>query len=182
MKTKLIISYLFIMASLVSCKKEENKKQLDAVAQLPEKTFNVEVDLIIKKEDDLILYYKDGTNEWFVEEKAVWNTVKGKDDVQAVRFNLPEGVLPNDLRLDIGRNEFKDQKEIEIKKIIVSYLDNKFEISQDQMATFFKPNQYISYDAASKLYAFKKDDKGNYDPFFETKPEFYHQLAKISQK
>lgn len=182
MKTKLIITSFFIMASLVSCKNEESRKHSYAVGELPEKTFNVEVDLIIKKEDDLILYYKDGTNEWFVEEKAVWNTVTGKDDVQAVTFNLPEGVLPNDLRLDIGRNEFKDQKGIEIKKIIVSYLENKFEISQDQIATFFKPNQYISYDEASKLYSFKKDDKGNYDPFFETTPELYPQLAKISQK
>ena len=102
--------------------------------------------------------------------------------MQSVVFNLPEGVLPNDLRLDIGRNEFKDLKDIEIKKIMISYLGNKFEIQQDQIETFFKPNQFISYDAATKLYSFKKDEQGNYDPFFETKPEFYPQLAKISAK
>lgn len=183
MKTKLIAASFLLTLAFVSCKNEEKKESVaPAVEEVKANTFDVTVDVVLKTDDDLILYYKDGTNEWFVEEKAVWNTVKGKNEVQSVVFNLPEGVLPNDLRLDIGRNEFKDLKDIEIKKITISYLGNKFEIQQDQIETFFKPNQFISYDAATKLYSFKKDEQGNYDPFFETKPEFYPQLAKISAK
>ncbi|MNE61359.1 hypothetical protein D3C80_1565670 [compost metagenome] len=183
MKTKFLIASFLLTLAFVSCKNEEKKESVTpAVEEVKVNTFDVTVDVVLKTDDDLILYYKDGTNEWFVEEKAVWNTVKGNNEVQSVVFNLPEGVLPNDLRLDIGRNEFKGLKDIEIKKITISYLGNKFEIQQDQLETFFKPNQFISYDAATKLYSFKKDEQGNYDPFFETKPEFYPQLAKISSK
>lgn len=182
MRTKLITAFFLLSLTLISCKNDDKKEVTTPVEEVKVNTFDVTVDLVIKADDDLILYYKDGTNEWFVEDKAVWYGVKGKDDVQSVVFKLPEGVVPNDIRLDIGRNEYKNLKDIEIKKIAISYLQNKFEIQQDQIGNFFKPNQYITYDTATKLYSFKKDDKGNYDPFFETKPEFYPELAKVSSK
>lgn len=182
MKTKVILVSLFLSVVFLSCKNETKKEEVKPVEEAKSLTFDVVLDLIIKKDDDLIVYYKDGTNEWFVEEKAVWNTVKGSNEVQKVVFHMPEGVLPNDLRLDIGRNEFKGQEGIEIKNIAISYLDKKFDIPQSQIEMFFKPNQFITYDAASKLYSFKKDDKGNFDPYFETKPEFYPQIAKICSK
>lgn len=181
MKIKLVLISFFLIVCMVSCKNEAKKEEVIS-EEIKSKTFDVTVDLVVKTDEDLILYYKDGTNEWFVDEKAVWSSVKGKNEVQTVLFKLPEGVLPNDIRLDIGRNEFKDLKGLEIKKMKISYLDNKFEIQQDQIGSFFNSNQFITYDAVTKLYSFKKDDKGNYDPFFETKPEFYPQLAKISSK
>jgi hypothetical protein len=178
MKTK--ITLLLACLALFSCKKEADPA---AVAEAPKpKTFDIKVDLIIPSDDELIFYYKDGTNEWFVEEKAVWAGVKGSANVQTVTFNLPEGVLPNDLRFDIGRNEFKNLKSLEIKKITLSYLDKNFDILQDQVNTFFSANSYISYDEASKQYTFKQDEKGNYDPYFDTKPAFYPELAKIAVK
>ena len=177
MKTKFIL--FLACVALFSCKKEANPVAEEAPKP---KTFDIKVDLIIPSDDELIFYYKDGTNEWFVEEKAVWAGIKGSKDVQTVVFNLPEGVVPNDLRFDIGRNEFKNLKSLEIKKITLSYLDKNFDILQDQVNTFFSPNQFITSNEASKQYTFKQDEKGNYDPYFDTKPAFYPELAKIAVK
>ncbi len=179
MKTKVIFASLFLSLAFVSCKNDAKVEEAPKTEEVKKNTFDVTVDLVIKKDDDLILYYKDGTNQWIVEEKAVWNTVKGSNNPQTVVFSLPEDVIPNDFRLDIGRNEYKEQKPIEIKKITLSYLNSKFEVSQDQINNFFKPNQFITFDPGTKTYSFIKDEKGNYDPFFETLPSFYPQLEKV---
>lgn len=180
MKTKLIIAVIFI--SLLSCKNNEQKESPEAIEEVKPKTFQVLLDLVIKTDDELILFYKNGPNQWFDDEKTVWNNVKGSEETQTVVFNLPEGVLPTDLRIDIGRNEMKNLKDIEIKKIAISYLDKSFEIPQDKMDTYFKPNKCMSYDASTKIYTFKKDDEGMYDPFLEAQPDFYTELAKVTLK
>ena len=138
------------------------------------------LDVIIKKDDDLLLFFKDGSNAWFDENHIVWATVKGSDQVQTVTFNLPEGVLMTDMRLDIGRDEFKGQEPVELKKITFQYLNNRFEINQDQISNSFEPNQYITFDPATKLYSFKKDEKGNYDPFFVAKSNVWVDIRRVA--
>jgi hypothetical protein len=182
MKTKLVNTVLFISLTLFSCKNNEPKESPDSIQEVKPNTFEVTLDLVIKTDDELILFYKNGPNQWFDDEKTVWYSVKGSEEAQSVVFNLPEGVLPTDLRIDIGRNEMKNLKEIEIKKIAISYLDKVFEIQHDKIDTYFKPNQCMSYDSSTKMYTFKKDEKGIYDPFLEAQPDFYPQLAKIILK
>lgn len=179
MKIRILISALFLSLALFSCKneaKEESEKSTEITQSV---TFDILLDLKIKKDDDLIIYYKDGTNEWIVEEKAVWNSVKGSDEFQTVIFHMPDGVVPNDFRLDIGRNEFKNQEPIEIRRLTLSYLNNKFSVEEGQFDLFFKPNQYITFDEKTKQYSFSKDSLGSYDPYFETRPAFYPQLANM---
>ena len=165
MKTKIIIAGLFLSFLTISCKNEEKKADTttEAVKEVvQENTFDVSVDMIIKKDDDLILYYKDGSNEWFDDDHVVWMGVKGKNEVQTVTFKLPEGIVPIDLRLDVGRNEDKGQEPISIKKYKITYLDKSFEVNENQLLEYLKPNQCIKYDAATKLFTLQKDDKGYY--------------------
>lgn len=180
MKTKIILLSLCFSLVFFSCKNEpKNEPKTEVKEDLPP-TFDVAVDLVIPSDEELILFYKDGTNEWFEEDKAVWASVKGNAAAQTVIFNMPEGVMPTDLRFDIGRNEYKGLKNIEIKKMSMSYLNNKFEIPQEKFGMYFKPNQYITFDEATKLYSFKTDEKGNYDAFFETTPALYPEFAKVA--
>lgn len=179
MKYKALLLGLLSLVVL-SCKNQEKEEKQNEVEK--PMIFQVTVELKIKKDDDLILYYKDGTNEWIVEDKAVWYSVKGNDNFQNVVFNLPEGVIPNDFRFDIGRNEFKNQEPVEIKSFTMKFLDKSFTINQDQFNLFFKPNQYIKYDPSTRQYSFSKDEKGNYDPFFETTPVFYQQITNLISK
>lgn len=181
LSSSFLIGFSIILFSVTtSCKNEvkEDKNASEVVVEEESNTFNITVDIKIKKDDDLIIYYKDGTNEWIVEDKAVWNTVKGSNDFQKVVFKLPEDVVPNDFRFDIGRNEFKGQEPIEIRSITLDYYTQNFVITQDMLSTFFRPNEYISYDNATKQFKFSKV-KDNYDPYFETAPAIYPQIAKL---
>ena len=176
-----LIGFSIILFSFItSCKNEvkENKNASEVVAEEESNTFNITVDIKIKKDDDLIIYYKDGTNDWIVEEKAVWNTVKGSNDFQKVVFKLPEDVVPNDFRFDIGRNEFKGQEPIEIRNITLDYYKQSFVITQEMFNNFFKPNQYLQYDEATKQYSLNQV-KDYYDPYFETAPAIYPQITKL---
>lgn len=179
MNFKVLIVSAFLALTFVSCKNDK-KGEAAVAAEVKPETYNVMVDLIIKKDDDLLLFFKDGSNEWFDENHIVWQTVKGSDQVQTVTFNLPEGVLMTDMRLDIGRDEFKGQEPVEIKKITLQYLNNRFDINEDQISNSFEPNQYITFDAATKLYSFKKDEKGSYDPFFVAKSNIYNDIKRIA--
>lgn len=185
MKKRLVPSFLIgfslvLLAFASSCKGEvkDSTKAPEEVVVKESNTFNITVDIKIKKDDDLIMYYKDGSNEWIVEDKAVWNTVKGSEDFQKVVFRLPEDVVPNDFRFDIGKNEYKGQDPIEIRSITLDYYKQSFVITQETLSTFFKPNQYIKYDEASKQFTLSKVDN-NYDPFFETAPAIYPQITKL---
>lgn len=167
------ITVIFVQ---ISCKKHENKKE-------PKKDFTdfFRFDLVVNIQDttDLILYYKDGSNEWFVDEKTLWQTIPGSQENQFVMFLFEDGSVPNDFRLDIGRNVYKNQKDFEIISAIFYYKGNKFEITQWDFDAFFRPNQYIIVNSESYKFSLKPDDSMNFDPFFETTPALYPKLARL---
>lgn len=179
MKTIIQTSLLLIVLLIASCK---NKGKEDFENKINEKkleVFQFTLNIKVKDTTDVILYYKDGSNEWFVEEKAIWNNVKADEDFQIVVFNFEEGIIPNDFRLDIGRNEFRNQQPIEIEKITMNYFGNTFEIEQERINFFFKPNQYLIYNEQEKQYILQQDEIGNYDPFFETTTAIYPQITNL---
>ena len=178
MKTKLIFITFLVAVISFSCKNESKKTE----EILPEEkiiTFDVTTDVIVKKDDDLIIYYKDGTNEWFDERHAVWNHVKGSDNLQTITFHLPEGVLPNNIRFDFSKNPLQDP--IKISRIKISYQKNSFEVREDDILNYFEINEYVKYDKNTKLYTTSKDSKGVYDPFLQITMKFYNEMDKVNK-
>jgi hypothetical protein len=104
MKTKSILVGLFMLLSLVSCKKETDKKEGNQkLAELKE-TFDVNFNLVVEKDDTFQLYYtEDGTLN-FSDDKSIKSELKGSVDAQDVLFKLPADVLPTNIRLDFGDN------------------------------------------------------------------------------
>ncbi|OYU81330.1 MAG: hypothetical protein CFE23_04340 [Flavobacterium sp. BFFFF1] len=178
MKTNVILTSVFLSLALFSCKNDD--KKTDESEKPKVETFDVSVDLIIKQQDELILFYRDGSNQWFDEAHAIWYGVKAKNELQTAKFSLPEESLATDLRLDIGRNEFKNQEPVEIKKITISYKGKSFEVNEDTMENYFKPNEFMVYNPETKLYSFKKNAKEEYDPYFVATPLLNQELAKIT--
>lgn len=170
MKQKNIVIFIIIFFIFLSCKRYDTIQN-----------GNVEVilDFVMKNDNDLVLYYKDGTNEWFLDEKSVGIAVKGSKDIQQVTFKIDLKTLPNDYRLDIGRNYFVGQDTVQIKKFVLKYYDNKFLIPEGEFGKYFKGNEYIRYDEKSKAYILNKNKDGLYDPFFETTMDFYPELLKL---
>lgn len=173
MKTKSILLNLLVIVSLISCKDKEPEKPAEEVKA---NTFDVIVDLDIKKDDELILFYKDPSISYFDAKNTVYFGVKGKDTPQTVTFSVPEGILPNDIRLDISSK--KDQEPVKINSVTLSFEGRSFRINQQDLSKYFTPNEFITFDDASGTASFTAKGE-NYDPFFLTKPAIYPELEKV---
>lgn len=173
MKTKLILLNLLVIVSLISCKNKEEEKPVEEVKA---NTFDVIVDLDIKKDDELILFYKDPSISFFDDKNTVYYGVKGKDEPQTITFSVPEGILPNDIRFDISSK--KDQEPIKINSVTLSFEGRNFKIEQKDLSKYFTPNEFIKFDDASGTATFVKEGE-NYDPYFLTKPAIYPELEKV---
>ncbi|MFM2367729.1 MAG: hypothetical protein RL619_19, partial [Bacteroidota bacterium] len=176
MKIKLIVASLFLTLALVSCKNEGKKEVAAPVEEVKANTFDVTVELVIKKDDELILFYKDPSINYFDEKNTVYYGVKGKQVPQTVTFSIPEGVLPNDIRFDISSK--KDQEPVKINSITLSFEGRIFRVDQRNLLKYFTPNEFITFDEASSTATFiSKGDQ--YDPIFNTKPAIYIELEKV---
>jgi hypothetical protein len=173
MKTKLIFLNVLLLGSLISCKNQEEKKLIEEVKA---NTFDVIVDLDIKKDDELILFYKDPSISFFDEKNTVYYGIKGKNEHQTIIFSVPEGVLPNDIRFDVSSK--KDQEPIKINSITLSFQERKFIIDQKNLLKYFSPNEFINFDETTGNITFIKKGE-NFDPFFLTKPAIYPELEKV---
>ncbi len=162
-------AYLCVLLVFFSCK--------DHKIDTKSKTFDFVVDLVIKKEDDAILYFRDGSNEWFDEKHAIWVHVIGTEKAQKVKFSLPEGVLPNHLRFDFSKNPKQDP--VRILNIKVSYNNHSFEIKEDDVLKYFNCNECIIYDSATKTYKTIRDSKRVYDPYMLINEKFYYEMDNI---
>lgn len=163
---------LLSLLIILSCKKDLIKK----VNKKPE-TFDFIADVIVKQDDDLILYYKGGTNEWFDEQHSVWVHVLGSDKLQRIKFSLPEGVLPNHLRFDFSKNPI--QEPVRIFRIKINYLDRSFEINEDNILNYFNINECVVFDKAQKKYKPIRDSKGVFDPYMLINENFYSEMDNV---
>lgn len=167
---KVVVFFCFI-----SCK--DKGSNIESNESKKSTTFDFIVDVIVKKNDDLILYYRDGSNEWFDEKHSVWVNVNGDDKIQTVKFSLPVGVLPNNLRFDFSKNPL--QAPVKISKIKIRYLNSFFEVKEEEIKNFFEINECVSYNDLKKLYTPHKNSGGIYDPFLLINFNFYIEMDKI---
>ena len=172
MKTKIIIANLFLsIMFLTSCK--------DKVVEIEEPeiiTFDVTIDVIVPKDDMLIVFYLDASDDWFSEKKTVWLGVKGSDQPQKCVFSLPEGVLPKDIRIDISSK--KEQKQVTLNSVSLSYNGNNLMIQKQDIDKYFTGNEYIKFDAKTNVATLNKVGE-NFDPYFNTKPILYPEFQKL---
>ena len=166
---RLLLLLLFI---LISCKKTINEK-----INKNQETFDFTADVIVKQDDDLILYYKAGNNEWFDEQHSIWVHVTGSEKIQRIKFSLPQDVLPNHLRFDFSKNPM--QKPVKILKIKINYLDRSFEIKENDILNYFNINECIIFDRVKKIYHPIRDLKGVYDPYMLINEKFYSAMDNV---
>ncbi|MFE3872328.1 hypothetical protein ACFX5F_13955 [Flavobacterium sp. ZS1P70] len=176
MKIKLTTAIFFFAIAFVSCKNEDKKATAVPVEEVKANTFDVIVDLVIKKDDELILFYKDSSINYFDEKNTVYYGLKGKQEPQTITFSIPEGVLPNDIRFDISSK--KDQSPIKINSIRLSFEGRTFRVDQKDLLKYFTPNEFITFDESSATATLiSKGEK--YDPIFNTKQAIYIELEKV---
>lgn len=184
-----IKSFIAILSLLVfaSCKKEaenaaDNTKTTEVAVQEADKNLlKVSFDLIVKKDDNMHLYYTEDGSINFDEKKSIWIPVKGSDNVQEVVFKLPENVLPTHLRVDFGYGKNEAQSDVELKAFRLRYLDKMFEAKDTMVFNYFYPNlENTVVPAKTAILQRKSKDQPN-GPILYPHAPLTEELKKIIQ-
>lgn len=176
MTAKFITAFFLLSLLFISCKNDDKKEEASPSEVVKTNTFDVIVDLVIKQDDELILFYKGSSINYFDEKNTVYYGIKGKQEPQSITFSIPEGVLPNDIRFDISSK--KGQEPVKINAITLSFEGRIFKVDQKDLLKYFTPNEFIAFDAASSIATFLPKGE-QYDPIFNTKPAIYVELEKV---
>lgn len=177
---KRLILFVFSLLLFVSCKKEDKKldESKDAVAEkVMDTVFTVTLNATVKKDDSFQLYYRKQAETTYEETSSFFVEFKGSDKPQDIVFRLPDGVIPDNIRLDFGTN--KEQSEIKINNFKMSYFDKSFEV---------KGSDFFNYMLVeTKTASFDKDNaiikpllvNGGYDPQSTSEKALFDEIQKI---
>lgn len=168
MKTIKKITMLFCIVVFLSCKNDKKTTEIKEI-DVPVKvnTFEVVFDLVATQNDNFHLYYTEDGSINFTEEQSLWYPYTGSNSVQEVKFSLPEGIYPTNLRVDFGYGANPNQKQIALKKFRVTYSDKSFEVKDSAIFNYFYPN--VSNTVLDKANAILTRQDGNQ----ETAPSIY---------
>lgn len=143
MKLRTLIA-LTVFLTFLSCKKEaeETVDKTDSTAtevEVDKDLLKVSFDLIIKKDDNLHLYYTEDGSINFDEKQSLWVPIKGSESAQKVTFKLPKDVYPTALRVDFGFGKNVEQSDVELKTFSMNYFDKKVEANGVEILNYFYP-------------------------------------------
>lgn len=138
MKNNLLI-LLFCVLSFFGCN-DKSSNNLNGSNQ-PGQTvspFKVSLKFIAENNDDFcLLYTEDGTINFG--EKAIWKGFEGSKNEQVIEFLFSEGIVPTQLRLDLGIKP--EKQDVILKSIIMEYNGKKREIVGAEMGNFFRADE-----------------------------------------
>lgn len=104
-----------------------------------ESDFTIKLDAVIKKNDSIHTYYTtDGTIN-FNEENSFWTQVKGNKKNQKITLQFPYNVVPNQFRLDFGKN--RNQPDIVLNKVECVYKNNSFVLKGKEIYKLLRVDQ-----------------------------------------
>jgi hypothetical protein len=165
---------VLLVFTLFSCKDEKKPAAVETPKEKASQTFDVTLNVTVKKDDSFHLFYTEDETINFDEKQSVWVELKGKETSQDVVFRLPEDVIPTHLRLDFGIN--KEQEDMTVNNFKMEYMGKKFEAKGPDFFTYFYPNlECTNVDKEKGLVMpIKKGDA-------YTGPMFYPQIGLTDQ-
>jgi hypothetical protein len=141
MKLKTVTVILLALV-LFSCKKEMKTKDSqdnNIKDEVKDDFFRIGFNLIVKKDDNMHLYYTVDGSINFEEANSVWMPVKGSDEAQDVVFVIPEGVIPSLVRIDFGFGKNEEQSDVDLKSFNLSYLGKNELVTGEEIFKYFTP-------------------------------------------
>jgi hypothetical protein len=178
MKTKIILTALLLSILLFSCK---NESKTNEVGQIKKNVFKFNLDLLIKKNDTIHLYYTEDNTINFTEENSMWVSILGKNDAQQMTFELPEDFFPTQFRIDFGVNG--ENEKIKLNSVKFDYLDKSNLISESLIYNCFRINaDNTTIDSVTKELS-RKDPKAIVGPsLYPQEAILKTELDKFSTK
>jgi hypothetical protein len=179
-KMKKIFLLSIVSALCVSCGKKEANDQIEVPEKqeitVNPKTFKVEVEGIFKKDDELILFWKDPSISFFDDKHTIYQGIKGSESPQKKIFEFKEDEIPNDIRFDVSSK--KEQNEIVLNYIKLEKQDRSFVITKDKLLQYFRINEFVQLDALTGKIVTKEINKA-YDPILFTSPRIYPEMERV---
>lgn len=178
MKKSVLLLVSILSFTVFSCKKESTASEGKENAQQEEfdESFNVVLDVIIKKDDDIALFYTTDGSVDFSKIPPIWQGVKGSESVQQIVYKLPVDVKPTQFRFDLGRNP--EQGDIFLKKVTFKYIGKSREIGCPELVDFFRANDtYCTFDHITGLVKAKESTNGE-----RNFPSIYPHEAKLKSE
>lgn len=161
MKIKLFATGCIVsLMTFVSCK--DDKKTDNQVIEEPVNTFEVTLDVNLKKNDTLHLYYTEDNSINFTEENSLWVSAEGKEQNQNVVFKLPVDVFPSQFRLDMGVNP--ENERIVLNGITFSYAGQTSTIRDSLIYNYFRPDESVTVLDKKTNTLSRKDPKATRGP------------------
>lgn len=115
---------LFSLCFLTSCIKDK-----------ADTSYKMCIDVVMKQDDSIQVFYTSDGSINFNETQSFWTKVKGSSKNKEVMLTFPDTVVPNQVRIDFGRN--KNQDDIVLNKIQFSYKGNSFEAKGKEIYNYF---------------------------------------------
>lgn len=182
MKLKIAI-ILAVTFSIVSCKKEVDSKEKNAeevTNVVKDDIFRVGFNLIVKKDDNMHLYYTIDGSVKFEEENSVWMPVKGSDAPQDIVFALPEGVIPTMVRIDFGFGKNEAQSDVDLKYFNLSYNGKNEKVSGQEIFQYFAPfEEYTDVLPGTTILKRHKVDQAS-GPILYPQAALTDKIAKVT--
>lgn len=160
-----------LLLSFISCKMEQKEQQNEGIDENVSikselKTtdfFQVEMDAVVLKDDVFQLFYKEYNDEGFSEERMIVAAVTGNTSEQPIRFDIPGGVLPNGLRLDLGDNPKQDP--IKLNRLKIGFDQKEYNLKGASFSEVFTPNDFIVFNETERVITTRTVGEA-YDPYF----------------
>ena len=120
--------FAIFLAFFSSCKEENDFNKVI-----------IKIETVIKENDSIRVFYTSDNSIDFKEEQAIWKKINGSIKNQEITIEIPNKILPNQLRIDFGNNILN--QEIVLNKICVSYLESTFEAKGEEIYWYFRPDE-----------------------------------------
>jgi hypothetical protein len=136
---KIVLLSLVFVTTFVSCKNNEVSKNesvaTEGSAEVKQDTvFTITLNATVLKDDSFQVYYKNDEMANYEEVNSLFTEFKGSDKPQDIVFRLPDGIIPDYIRMDFGVN--KEQTEVKINSYKMSYFGKEFKTNNP--SEFFK--------------------------------------------
>lgn len=175
--------FLLSVAFFVSCKKKEQKNPEPIIKQqkkVEEKLFIITYKCKFSENDNLQLFYTEDFKLHYSDKLSLRKNVKASEDFTKVEFKLPQGVIPDRLRFDLGGN--RNQKRIEFEEISIKYKKDSIIINKENLLQMLILNDNLDYDEGTNIITPKVinvDGKEIYDPYFYCSNELVKLLYNL---
>lgn len=131
-KIPLVILLLFFGQISVSCYKKR--------PQIEKYHFTILIDLIPYQDHTIQIFYKLNANDRYHEELSLKKNVKANTTLQNLVFELPHGIKPKNIRIDLGEHE---NDSIRVENIRFQYKNLMVNGNKGVYKSWFTSNENI---------------------------------------